>query len=394
MIKIIRYFQFLKDLKFSKEVNLIFLSIFLFASSIGINIVTFPTILEKNGISSAQIGFAATCDILAGIITSFFLSKIAAKFGIIRTLFISSSIYAIAILLIYFYQNYYLWLGFCIIMGSAWFSFIITRQAWLNSLLSNDKRGIGLGIFSLSIAAGIAFGPIIVNKFGAESYSSFIISAILTISSFQVIARIKKNHDLEIESRYINLIEFLKHNPRCFLARLFLDFQNYFLIVFTVIFGKKIGFSAEKSGLLISAFMASGFFDVYVGFLLKKYSPYKLTNIGFIGCFILMIVITIFHNSYLTLLISYFFFGISIALIYVSSFTIVNIDYKDEKLVAANSTFQSIGSIGALLSLLIGGYLMTIFEAYGFTINMILGSSAYLIFLIFYNKKHGKKFFA
>ncbi|MBU6339449.1 MAG: MFS transporter [Rickettsiales bacterium] len=381
-------------MKFSKELNLLFLSVFLLATAMGINFVTFPTILAKNGISSAQIGFAATCDILAGIITSFFLSKIAAKFGLIKTLFVSSSIYAFAIAIIYFYQSYYLWLALCIIMGSTWFIFAITRQAWLNSLLSNNKRGIGLGIFSMAISAGIAFGPIIVDILGAENYLSFLISAAFTLASFQAISKIKKNNDLKIESRRINLFEFFKNNPRCFLARFFLDFQTNFLIVFTVIFGKKIGFSPEKSGLLVSAFMASGFFDVYVGFLLKKYDPYKLINIGFIGCLILLIIISIFHNSYSILFVAYFCLGMMAALIYVSLFTTVNHDYKEEKLVAANATFQSIGAIGAVSSLLIGGYLISIFDAYGFTINIILGCSTYLTFLIFYNKKHGKKIFA
>ncbi len=380
--------QILSQLNFSKELNLIFLSVFLFACAMGINIVTFPTVLAKNHVSSLQIGLASTCDILAGILMSFFLSKLVAKLGLMRTLFIFSTLYTIAISLIYFYHGFYLWLGFCFIMGSSWFAYVITRQAWLNSLLTDSQRGVALGIFSMTISAGIAVGPVIVNFSGAENYLSFLISALLAALSFKSLSSIKSSSKPQVESRRIILKDFFKHNPRCFLARFFLDFQSYFLIIFTVVFGKKIGFTPEKSGLLISAYMASGFFDVFVGFLLKKYNPYKLINIGFLGCLICFLIVSIFYKSYLSLVIVYFFFGMFIACIYVSVFTIANADYKQEKLVAANATFQSIGSIGSLFGGLVGGCLMSLFGAAGFTVTIILSCVCYLSFLVIYEKKY------
>lgn len=356
----------------------------------GINFVTLPSVLSKNGIDAGRIGLAATCDILAGIFISFFLSKISAKLGVMRTLFTSSSLYAIALLLIYFYQNFYLWLGFCFIMGASWFSFVIIRQAWLNSLMTDLQRGIGLGVLSTTISAGFAFGPIAVNIFGSESYYSFIASAILALLAFTALLLIKIKAQIQVESQRIKFKDFFKDNPRCFLAKFFLDTQYCFLITFTVIFGKKIGLSAEKSGLLISSYMVSGLFDVYVGFLLKKYNPYKLINIGFLGGLTLFTAITIYHESYIFLLITYFILGLFAALIYVSSLTITNQSYHKERLVAANATLQSIGLIGALFSSIIGGYLINIFDYRGFTLNIILGCICYLTFLVIYEKKFNK----
>lgn len=133
--------------------------------------------------------------------------------------------------------------------------------------------------------------------------------------------------------------------------------------------------------------MISGLFDVYVGFLLKKYNPYKLINIGFLGSLTLFTAISIYHQSYLFLLIVYFILGVFAALIYVSTLTIINQTYPKEKLVAANATLQSIGLIGALFSSLFGGYLINIFDYRGFTMNIILGCIFYLTFLVIYEKK-------
>ena len=381
----------LQDLKFSKELNLLFISIFLFACALGIDLVTFPTILSRNNVNPGLIGIAGVSEVIGGILASFFLSRLVAKTGMIRALRMSSSAYATSILLIYFYQNFFLWLAFVFFMGCCWFIYVITRQAWMNILLSNEQRGIATGIFSMIIAGGMAIGPIIVKFSGAENYSSFVISAALVVASYLCISFLKKSPPPQISSQKISLKEFFNNNPRCFVTRFFLDFLSYSLLIFTVIFGSRIGLSYEAAGLLITAFMATGFFDVWVGFALKKISPYKMINIGFLGCIYCFIIIALYSKSYLLLLILYFTFGLSVACVYVSVFKITNEDYEKEKLVAANSTFQIIGSMGSLCGGLITGFLIDIFGTQGFPIAMILSTVFYFTFLVTYEKKYSQK---
>ena len=133
--------------------------------------------------------------------------------------------------------------------------------------------------------------------------------------------------------------------------------------------------------------MASGFFDIWVGFVLKKWNPYQLINFGFLGCLCCFLTIIFIHN-YAFLLSAYFAFGICIACIYVSVFKVSNDDYAKSKLVAANATFQLIGSGGSFFGSLIGGLLFNIFGAVGFPIAIILSCIFYLTFLVIYEKKH------
>ena len=357
----------------------------------GIDFVTFPAILSQNGVDAGRIGIAATFDIIGGILMSLFLSKLVARLGVIKALFISSFSYAFAISTIYFYQNFYLWIIICFAMGGFWFVYVISRQAWINSLVDDTRRGVALGIFSMMISAGIAVGPVIASVLGANNYISFIASDALAIVSFLVILPIKHKSPSSVASKKIAFKEFFKNNPRCFLARLFLDFLCYCLMVFSVTFGKNIGLSPEKSGLLISAYMMSGFCDVLVGFLLKKQDPYRLINIGFLGCLSCFLVIIFYHYSYFFLLTLYFIFGIFVALIYVSVFTAANKDYDKEKLIAANATFQSIGSLGSLASGLTTGYLINIFGKLGLPFAIVFCCITYLTFLVIYEKKFIKK---
>ncbi len=380
----------LQSLKFSRELNLLFLSILLFATAMGINFVTFPTILTLHQVNPALIGLASTCEIIGGIFASFFLSRIVSKLGMIRSLGISSSGYAAAIALIYFYQNFYLWIAFALFMGCCWFIYVIARQSWLNILLTDEQRGIATGIFSMIVSAGLATGPVIVNFVGASNYLPFFISAILVLISYFCISLLKNSPQPEIESKKIPLKDFFRRNPSCFMTRFFLDFQTYILLIFTVVFGVNLGLTYEAAGLLISAYMASGFFDVWVGFVLKKVSPYKMINIGFLGCIYCFIIISLYAKSYLLLVVLYFIFGMSIACIYVSVFKIANEDYGREKLVAANATFQLIGSIGSLCGALTGGILINIFGPQGFPLAIILSCVFYLTFLVVHEKKYAK----
>jgi MFS family permease len=374
-----------------KELALLYLSILLFATAIGIDAVTFPTILNNHDVNPANIGISFTFDIAGGILAWMFLSKIVARFGLMIALGTASFSYAAIILGIYFYQGFFLWTLLIFLMGICWFVYFITRQAWLNILVTDAQRGVALGLFSMISSAGLFLGPVIVTFSGAESYDSFLISALLVVISFLVLHPLRKTIQPKISPQKISVKDFIKNNPRCFLARFFLDFQSYFLMSFSVIFGNKIGLSYEAAGLLISAYMASGFCDIMVGFLLKKFNPYKIINAGFLGCMYCFIAIIFYNESYKFLLTIYFIFGIFIACIYVAVFKVTNDDYSKEKLVAANSTFQFIGYIGALSGSLTGGFLFNIIGTQGFPITIVLSCAFYLIFLVIYEKKYAKK---
>ena len=378
--------KFFKQLIFPRELNLLFLSIFLFAITLGMNAVSFPAILNKNGVDAARIGIAFTLDCLGGILISFFLSLIVSRLKMMKTMAFAAIAYSVIILTIYFYQNFYLWMLLAFTMGGLWFMYVITRQSWLNILLTEKTRGVGLGVFSMLISAGIALGPVVVKFVGAENYLSFVIAALLTLISFLCLLPLADNQQPVLEPRRIALKEFFQTNPRIFLARFFLDLQTYVLITFTVIFGVKIGLSYEVAGLLISAYMASGFCDLAIGFLLKKWNPYQLINYGFLGSMCSFLLIIFFHN-YKFLLCCYFLFGVFVACIYVSSFKVCNDDFRAQKLVAANATFQLIGALGSLSGSLIGGVLFNVFGAIGFPITIVLSCACCLWFFAIYQKR-------
>lgn len=381
--------QFTRDQNFIALFYIIF-AIFISATAFGINMVVFPAVLLQHNVDPFLIGIAQSTEICANIFISFYLSRIVGKSSSMKALAIFAIIYAINILLISFYKNFALWLLFCAANGMCWIGTVIIRQSWIAHLSKNENRSIIIALTTCVFCTGFALGSILVKNTGAHNYNSFLLSSGLIVLSILMILPASKTQPKEIDSQRIGLKKFFKHNPNVAVARFLVELQCGCLIYLSIVFGNRINLSTENSGLLISAFMASGFCDLYAGFLVKKYDRNLMIKIGFAGCLATILVAFVFYKIFAVLLASYFIYGCFVALTYTSVLTIVNESFAKEKLVAANATFQSIASIGQLVGSLVGGASIALFGFIGFFMTIILSGLVYFIFLFSYEKNRAK----
>lgn len=354
------------------------LSILVASVAAGINVISFPAVLIKNDVTPFLIGLSATNEILFGIFVMFILSRIVAFFNALNTTLIISVFYTGIICVISFYQNYYLWILLSGLGGACWLSLFIIRQSWLNSIIADENRSVILALTTTIFCLGFASGSFFVKNFGAEDYRTFLTSAGLILLSSTLLLLIRNSQPKKIDSQKIKIKDFYKKTPRAAVAGFLLDFQAACIICLGVVFGTKAGYSVENSGFLIGAFMASGLFDLYAGFLVKNFNRDNMVLYGFLGCVSSMTTGFILHEYYTVMLIAFFIFGCSCALIIVSTLTTVNESYEKSKLVAANSTFQAIGSIGGVSGCFIGGMAIEFFDFYGFFAIIILAGISYL----------------
>ena len=375
--------KFIRDQNFIALIYLLF-SVFIASIATGINVISFPAILVENNIAPFFIGIATTVEVAANIAISFLLSRIIFRLTITKAMLLCAATYSLSIALIFFYQNFPLWLMFCTINGMCWFTLFIIRQSWISTLVKTKNRSVFLALITTILCCGFICGSFVVKYFGAEHYTPFLVSSAFTLLSILILIPIQQTQPKRIQARRIGLREFFKHNPRITVARFLLDLQGGCLTCFTVIFGIKVGFTIENSGLLISAYMASGFYDLYAGFLAKRFDRYKMISLGFVACLTFMLIAIFVYKSYVALLIIFFLFGCGTALILSGSITITNEIFAKHKLIGANSTFQSIGAIGFLAGSLIGGIAIEFFSFYGFFITIIFTNLAYFLFLAFY----------
>ncbi len=108
----------------NKPIAKLFSSLFLFATAVGMNFVIFPVLLLENGADPFKIGLSSAFEIIGGIVMSFFLGSFLKKIllrNILATVAIS---YSIAVALIFFVKNFYLWLLIIFIIGMCWVAYV------------------------------------------------------------------------------------------------------------------------------------------------------------------------------------------------------------------------------------------------------------------------------
>lgn len=366
---------------FEKKILTLLFSIFIASIAAGINIIAFPAILIENNISSFFIGVTSTIEIIAGVIISLFLSKIIHRIGTLKTAIAIALVYSVVIYYIFFYQNIYVWIALDAICGACWLSLFIIRQSWINIVIK-ENRSIIIALTSTIFCAGFIIGSFFIKEIGALNHQSLILSSTLITFSIIVLFYIRNSQPREIYSQRLAFSEIYTKSKIATISRFLLSLQVSAIIFFTIVIGKYINISVENSGLLISAFMASGFVDLYAGFLVKKFNRINMIKIGFIGCLISMSSAMIFYESYKILLAIYFLYGCFSALIFIASLTIINESFDKEKLISANASFEGIGAIGSISGAFIGGIFIELFSFYGFFLLIIITN----LLAIFYNK--------
>ena len=354
---------------------------FLVASiSAGINVVVFPAILIENNIGTFLTSLAVTSEMIFSLIAALLVFKIILKFGATRAVILTTLIYASITYFIFYYQNYLLWLILQSTIGICWLFLYIIRQAWINNLVSDRNRSIIVALISSIFCTGFVAGSSIVKIFGALNHTCLVISTAFIILAGILLLLTRGSFPETLDSDHVNIKMLIEKAPNESLARFLLDFQAGCVIFLGVLFGTKIGLKAEDAGLLIAAFMASGILDLYAGVLAKYYDRTKLIAYAFFGCFLSFGTAIFFYQDFYILMACFFCFGLACAMIMVATLTNVNDKFDKSQLVAANATFQAIGSLGTIIGCLVGGILMQIFGFYGFFATILFAIVSYLVY--------------
>ena len=371
----------------NSTILLLLLSAFIFWIAVGINIVIMPALLIKNDISATKIGIASIFELSGSIIMSFVLHKIVKKLGVSSAVKYATIIYAVIVLISYFFLGFFFWLAIALSTGFCWFICTIIRQFWLNSLVNNRYRGLLIGAFSMIISFGLVIGPAIVSLTSADNYFNFVLSAFLLLLSYYILQYFCHTKLPEIsEQKYLPLKELISKHPNLASGRFFLDFICFSFVSFVVVFATKKSLTPEQGCLFYAAFSLSGILDLIVGILLVKYpKPQKMLNIGFIICLCGSFLLFC-SGSFGFFTVIFFLIGCGIACIFVTCYKMLNDEYSNENSdnennrgVAANATFQRIGSIGAMCGSITTGIAIDLVGANGLAITVLIASICYFI---------------
>ena len=351
--------------------------------SSGINYITFPLILQSQGITNTMIGLIMSCDIFALIVFSQRISVVVKKLGVVNTIIISSVVRSSVV---YFLSGNHLVIGWVVGMfcyGLTTNALLVVLQTWLNLMATGKMKGLIMGLYSSCLSLGIAMAPITLRFIDMRSQQPFYLSSTISLCVLCVMITVISTRPTFHSDKKARIVFVFKHSKIIMLSAVVGGFCFFGLPSFLTIYGIKNGLSAENAALLLTMFMLG---SVTLGLLVSTLS-------AFINHFRLVFVcvcLSVLCASFLSLSI-YAHLGVALGLlylwggcmggIYALGLNVVGEQFRREDQMSANMTFTMMDAIGGAIGLCIIGTSMDMVGSEGLSYTIVVASMCYLIFV-------------
>ena len=383
------------------------LAAFIQSIAMGMCAIVFPVALESNGMSTSIIGIILAMDSIAAFLGAWCVSFFLKTLGMKATMIASGTAGAVAIIFLSGVSGLIPWSVGVFVNGFGSFMFIMLLQTWVNSLQFKQKKGLILALYSTVISIGLAIGPVLVSslessyeamipilqKVMAASglpghilvqsritfYCAFLVSA-MALGPVLMGVMFIPNLQVRSQARIWDIIMRAK-GPMFALAMGAVSFSG--TTSFITIYGLKNGLGVSDSSLLLTCFMAgtiiletplswvSDFFD-------RRY-VIVFASLTSLVCAVYLPMAIYFKYAAWTLL---FFWGGFTGCIYSTSMALISDRFQNDELVAANSGYSLMESIGGGAGVLLIGIFMDIAGTDGLPYVIMFASILYFSFAL------------
>ena len=137
-----------------------------------------PVLLERRGVPAALIGVVSVSSTLATIAVTPLLPRILRTLGLLPSVFGSLGLIIVCLMLMPVFTSGVSWfvLRFLIGLGGG-FNWVLS-EAWVNTAVKPERRGLYLGIYTMLFMIGFVVGPLLLAMLDLESAWPFVVVAI------------------------------------------------------------------------------------------------------------------------------------------------------------------------------------------------------------------------
>lgn len=324
--------------------------------------------MEQAGQSSAMIGVVVSVWSLAIIVGGPLYPKIIYKFGVKPSLVSGLVLTGCLILLFSISNNPVIWMLFQFLLGLAFGHFWVVSEAWLNTVASDERRGLTTSLYIVSLALGGSVGPLLINFFGYQGFSPFILCSVILILGTAPVFFLENPPELDAEEppRFRLIIAAF---PMILILGLVAGFTDQAPAGLLPAYILKAGFNID---LVTTALFMVGLgrllFIIPIGMLADYASPRIALILSSLLCISLVLVLpaTLGHPLYLLAIL--FLLGALLDAFYALCLAVLGKRYRGAQLASANTVFvmlHSFGSFGGSFGL---GLSMDAFGVSGYSI--------------------------
>lgn len=306
--------------------------------------------LAQAGYSAHAIGLNPAAGGLATLAIATFVPRLAHWLGVQTLLFIALLAAILSLGAFAAYENYWSWLVIRGIFGAALTVLFVLSEFWINTAAPPNRRGIILGLYTTSLAAGFAIGPTILAVTGTKGLPPFLAAIALFMIAAVPIALVGGQAPQIEEQAKTSLWSFLTAAPSATLAALIYGAIETAAMGLLPVYALRNALSAETGALLVSLFaLGNVIFQIPMGLLSDRYDRRRLLRInaaaGLLGALALAFALDANFILFTILLVVW---GGVVGSLYAIGLAHLGSRYQGAELAGANATYVMLYSVGML----------------------------------------------
>ncbi|MBL4616479.1 MAG: MFS transporter [Robiginitomaculum sp.] len=356
--------------------------------SFGLGLPLLAMNLEVMTGSGLVIGINAFAGAISTVIAAPFAPLILSKLPARPVLIFSLLLTAASFILYKLIPSVPFWLLIRFVSGFAITVLFVASESWINQLTPDHLRSRMLSIYSISLAAGFGLGGFLVSILGISGWAPFLAGAIICAAGVlpllapgpQLIAPSAK------ESSPFILLSYFGKAPRIMMAAMAFGAIETAAMHFSPIWAARSGLE-ETQALRLIMVGAIGVIALQfpIGWLGDKIDRYQLLKACAVGTLIAPIAMWLVIGQSVTALYVVFFIYVGIGEgLYILALVLVGQKFSHKEMTAASAAIVLMYGIGSILSPLIIGPLMDIFNPNGAMFGLAGFALAYLAFTLVY----------
>jgi MFS family permease len=308
--------------------------------------------LEQAGFSARAIGVNTAASGLASIATAPFVPRLARPFGVRAILLASLALGILCLAAFALTSGYWTWLAIRVVASISLTVLFVLSEFWINAATPASGRGLVMGIYTASLAAGFAAGPLPLALTGAEGIAPFGVAVLLFALAALPVGLVGARAPELAGPMKISILRFLVVAPAATLAAIVYGGVETAAFTLLPVFALRSGLDVETSAGLVSLFaLGNVVFQIPIGYFSDRTNRriflLAIAGLGTCAAVILPFLAAAHFASFCALL---FVWSGVVGGLYAVGLAHLGARYGGAELASANATYIMLYCVGMLVA--------------------------------------------
>jgi len=348
----------------------------------GLQLTLLPLRAVSLGMSDAIIGFTAALYFLGFAIGCLGMPVVISRAGHIRAFAVASAMLICCLIALEFFSNWLAWSLLRFITGFAISGLYAIIESWLTSQSTASTRGQILATYTFITLIAMLLGQFLINVGPASSSLPFDVAVLFIAMAIIPIGLTRQPNPAPVEATQVGFLKLYSRSHSAFAGALLsgLCVGSFWSLGAT--YAQKAGYSVSGITLFMSTAMLGGMVAQYpVGWLSDKIERRWVLVMLSIGVAASAAVVSLLLQHRLQL-ISIFLFGAMALPIYAISLATAADVSTDDNFVEIGTSILLLHAIGAVVTSIAVGHLMTVAGPNALFWSMSLGCCICAVYLL------------